>query len=396
MSGTKNHRGWGWIRKRASGRYQASFVGPDLNRHYASTTFTNRMTAERWLAQERDLKERAAALGEPWISPAERAALNSVARATLAEYGKQIIEQRDIKPRTRIHYSSLLEDHIAQEIGKLPIDKVTPQAVRSWYAKTLTDKPTMRAHAYGLLSSICNTAVKDGLLHSNPCQISGAMHAKTKRDIAILEVAEIAALADAIRPERFKALVLISAWSGLRYGEVTELRRKDIGEGCEVISISRAVTHRPSADSDKRCYIGTPKSDKTRTVVVPPHIRADIKHHLDTFVDADPESLLFAPARGGCHLIDKVFRDSFVAPTEKLGPRRRRIHDLRHFSGRQVARVGNLVETMNHLGHSTPAASLRYQHVVSGRDVEIANQLSALAAGPKLAVVADEPTESSA
>ncbi len=52
------------------------------------------------------------------------------------------------------------------------------------------------------------------------------------------------------------------------------------------------------------------------------------------------------------------------------------------------------VETMNHLGHSTITASLRYQHVVSGRDVEIANQLSALAIKPKLAAVADGPAES--
>ena len=54
------------------------------------------------------------------------------------------------------------------------------------------------------------------------------------------------------------------------------------------------------------------------------------------------------------------------------------------------ARVGNLVETMNHLGHSTVAASLRYQHMVSGRDVEIAHQLSALATTPLLSVVSDD------
>jgi hypothetical protein len=43
------------------------------------------------------------------------------------------------------------------------------------------------------------------------------------------------------------------------------------------------------------------------------------------------------------------------------------------------------------LGHSTVGASLRYQHIVNGRDAEIAAALSALAAKPKLAVVADEP-----
>ena len=84
-----------------------------------------------------------------------------------------------------------------------------------------------------------------------------------------------------------------------------------------MISVSLAVVHRPSADSDKRRYIDTPKSDTARTVVVPPHIRADIKRHLDTFVEAGSEALLFPPARGGCHLIDKVFRDSFCGRYRK-------------------------------------------------------------------------------
>jgi hypothetical protein len=39
---------------------------------------------------------------------------------------------------------------------------------------------------------------------------------------------------------------------------------------------------------------------------------------------------------------------------------------------------------MNHLGRSTVTASLRDQHLVSGRDVEIANQLSVLATKPLL------------
>jgi hypothetical protein len=43
------------------------------------------------------------------------------------------------------------------------------------------------------------------------------------------------------------------------------------------------------------------------------------------------------------------------------------------------------------LGHPTVGASLRYQHIVNGRDAEIAAALSTLAAKPELAVVADEP-----
>jgi hypothetical protein len=46
-----------------------------------------------------------------------------------------------------------------------------------------------------------------------------------------------------------------------------------------------------------------------------------------------------------------------------------------------TARVANLIETMDRLGHSTPNASLRYQSLVNGRRAEIADALSALAVG---------------
>lgn len=133
-----------------------------------------------------------------------------------------------------------------------------------------------------------------------------------KREPVILTVPELAALADDV-PERLRALVLVSAWCGLRWGEVTELRRKDIENDAEVIFVRGAVTHR-----NKRCDIGTTKSGKPRAVVVPPHIRADLKHHLDTFTTEDAEALVFAPARGGCHMNDRVFRDAIDPALQKI------------------------------------------------------------------------------
>jgi integrase len=52
--------------------------------------------------------------------------------------------------------------------------------------------------------------------------------ARTRHPV-IPTIPQLAALADAI-DERFKALILIAAWTGLRFGEVIELRRKDIRE----------------------------------------------------------------------------------------------------------------------------------------------------------------------
>jgi integrase len=57
------------------------------------------------------------------------------------------------------------------------------------------------------------------------------MNPPRKRAPVTLSASEVAALAEAIRPARLKALkalVLICAWCGLRWGEVSELRRHDV------------------------------------------------------------------------------------------------------------------------------------------------------------------------
>jgi hypothetical protein len=83
MAGKTGRREWGWIRKLASGRYQASYVGPDLARHYATGTYGARMDAEHWLSEERRLVDRGI-----WTSPKIRAAQAKAETTTLGEYGR--------------------------------------------------------------------------------------------------------------------------------------------------------------------------------------------------------------------------------------------------------------------------------------------------------------------
>lgn len=329
------------------------------------------MDAEAWLAAERRLIEL-----DTWTPPAARTAARTAKAVTVGEYAQRWIDHRTLKPRTRNSYQALLDRHIANSpIGSLPLKGLTPEAVRGWYSSLGPGHPAINAHAYGLLHAVCATAVADGLLLANPCQIRRAIKSQSQRDPVILTVAEVAQVAESIRPE-LKALVLICAWAGLRWGEVTELRRKDVSDGCAVITVARGVTHRQG------CRIDTPKSGKGRVVVLPPHIRADLTAHLAEHVGGDAEALLFPAVRSGCHLDDKTFRSHFGTALKSVGREGVRVHDLRHFAGTQTARVGNLVETMERLGHSTVSASLLYQQRVSGRDAEIAEALSKLAQAP--------------
>jgi len=359
MAGKKGHRGWGWLRqsgRRPPKRWHASYIGPDKVRHRADHTFGTKMDAEGWLAAERRLIDLKA-----WKPPSQRAAEQQAQGITLAEYAPTWIDQRTVggqtlKPRTKSHYTRLFEDHIKPtSLGAIPLRNITTEAVRAWHATTLVDKPTYRSHAYGLLHAVLSTAVVDGYLPANPVQITGAGNAASKKQAVILDVAEVGQLADTI-DERFKALVLISAWCGLRWGEITALQRKDFSADCALITVERGVVHR-----DGKCFVDTTKSKKGRKVVTPPHIRPAIKHHLATYVAKAPGALTFR-ADKSCHLSDKTFRRYFAKALTAIGrdgkkKPRPAIHDLRHFAGTQTARVGNLVETMGRLGHSTAKAS---------------------------------------
>ena len=129
------------------------------------------MNAERWLSKERDYKERCEAAGETWKPPAERKLEKKAEVLPLSKYGKTVIDQRILRPRTRIEYESKWSQLIEPKLGKLAVRDITTTAVRAWFAGLDPDKPTRNGHAYAILNMICNTAVKDGLLERNPCQI---------------------------------------------------------------------------------------------------------------------------------------------------------------------------------------------------------------------------------
>jgi hypothetical protein len=60
---------------------------------------------------------------------------------------------------------------------------------------------------------ICNTAVKDGLLERNPCDVRSAINPKVRKKVKIPATVELHGIADKLgRYERFKALVLLAGW----------------------------------------------------------------------------------------------------------------------------------------------------------------------------------------
>lgn len=358
-------RGFGRLRQLPSGRWQASYTGPDAALHKAPRTYPAKIDAEGWLAGER----RKIDLGI-W------GAVESSDGATLRDYADRWLGQRRLRPRTEQHYRSMLDRLILPELGAVKLVKLTPAQVREWHAALGTEHPTRNAHAYALLHAICATAVQDELLDANPCRIRAAMQTKRRRDVEVLTPSLVDKLA-AKMPAELRASVTLAAWCGLRWGETSELRRKDIPADCSVLRIRRAVTYRGG-----KFDVGEPKTAAgIRDVTVPPHIRPMLKAHLNNHVSSEAEALLF-PGDGSGHLRADLYRVPWEKARAAIGKPNLRVHDLRHVGAVLAAQSGaTTAELMYRLGHTTPVMALRYQHVAEGRDAEIAERLSKLAKG---------------
>jgi integrase len=376
-------RGFAAIGKMRSGRYQVRYTNPLTGaRETAGRTFATKTAGEAWAADRRrqiDSGRRAAERPKP---------------VTFAAYAAGWLEGRHvagrpIKARTRQHYRDILDDHLLPAFGNRALAGIRPADVRDWHASTLVDKPTMRSHAYSLLRSIFASAVNDELIDANPCRIVGAGRTNRVVKIKPASIDELAVLTAAM-PERLQLMVLLASWCALRFGETIELRRGDVDLSAEVIRVRRAAVRVGGT-----FQISTPKSEASiRDVDIPPHIIPIIEDHLAKHVGKGRDSLLFpAGATNGAggtnvpgeenssrHLQPSTLMRHWYKARQAAGCPDLRWHDLRHSGAVLAAATGaSLAELMERLGHSTPAAAMRYQHAARGRGREIAALLSKLA-----------------
>jgi integrase len=240
------------------------------------------------------------------------------------------------------------------------------------------DHPTMRAHSYSLLRTIMGTALADELITRNPCTLRGAGSVKRASKTRPASLDELQVIRDTM-PPRLACMIDLASWCGMRFGEIAELRRRDIDlrPGREVVGIERAVV---SVGGER--IVTSPKSDAgKRAVAIPPHVVGSISQHLDEHVGPDADALLFPAATGG-HLSARGLYDHYYPARDAAGRKDLRFHDLRHTGAYLAAGTGaTLADLMNRLGHSTVSAAMRYQHHTAERDRDVAARLSEAATG---------------
>jgi len=352
-------RRFGAVRRLPSGRYQARYLGPDGIMRPADDTFATKTEADTWLT----IKE-AEILDDEWIDPDAGAVF-------VPDYASVWIEERPgLRTKSAKNYRSLLRCQVAPHLATVTVGELTLARVRRW-RKKLLDSGTSEittAKAYRFLRAVMNTAVDDGLIKRNPCRIKGA-GSEDSPERPALSVAQVYALADAVGL-RYRALILLAAFSSLRWGELAALRPEDIDLDACTVRVTRQL-NKPGANP----VFGPLKSRAGRRVVTfADIIVSDLRRHLRA---VPPGALVFTSPEGAALSNTNFRRRVWVPALAVVGLEGTHIHDLRHTGNQFTADAGaNTRELMVRMGHDSERAALIYLHSSDKRQRALADAVA--------------------
>ena len=358
MPGSKGRqRRFGTIRRLLSGRYQARYPGPDGLRRAAEDTFATKTEAQDWLT----LKE-AEILEGDWIDP-------EAAEVLVPDYAATWIDERPgLRPKTVLIYRGLLRSHIAPHFEHVTVGEVNVARVRRWRKKLLDSgvSNVTAAKAYRLLRAVFNTALDDGLIRRNPCRIKGADQEHSP-ERPVLTVAQVYALADAVGL-RYRALILLAAFTSLRWAELAALTPADIDLDAFTVRVTRQLYYHEAGYSFR-----PPKSRAgVRVVAFPELIVPDLRKHLEWLPSS--ASLVFASSTGSPLAHSNFRRRVWLPALAAAGLEGVHLHDLRHTGNQLTANAGaNPKELMVRMGHDSERAALIYLHSTGARQHTLAD-----------------------
>lgn len=288
-----------YVDKRTSAtRYLVRYRN-DLNRLTMKRGFTTMRDAKTFLVETESAKSDGSFVPQ------------SAGRATVSALGTPWLEhKRAVVSKT---YGRTLQSswdtHVEKRWGDVAIAQIRTTAVRDWVGELSRTRSASVVHrAYGILASILDDAVDDRMLARNPAR---GIHLPSKKSAPrrYLTAGEVESLASALG-ERWRVLVLILAWTGLRWGEATALRVRDVNQVRRRLFVERAAEQ-----VEGEWHVTDTKGHQRRSVPMPRSVFDELKVYIKELPDPHergPERLLFPPARS---------KDGFLYPPRKAAPR---------------------------------------------------------------------------
>ncbi len=322
-------------------RYRVRYRTPD-RRQTTKRGFSTKRDAQAWAEQLEVDKRRGA-----YVAPA-------AGRVKLGEYAQDWLDSKHkLKPSTRARYQVTLDTFIASHAG-VAVGDISRELVREWVAElSRTHAPASVHKTIGVLRQVLSMAVDDNRLVVNPIDQKIELPAIEEAEQRFLKLEQLHTLAEAAGEHR--ALVYVLGTCGLRFGEVAELRWRDVDLQKRQIRVARSVALVNGVFEQ-----GTPKSGKGRTVSLSAFVVELLGER------GDDEALLFPDTAGGRMRGSNVRRRWWSQAVIAAGlPENFKLHEMRHTAASLAIQAGCNIKTLqNMLGHKSAALTLdRYGHL---------------------------------
>ena len=358
----------GYTEKLPSGRWKGTYRTP--NGRERSKTFDRKIDADRFLAQVETSK-----LTGQWVEP-------SLGRLRFADWVEQWwATVVDLAPTTLVRDEGMLRNLILPRFGTVPLASIQQTEVRAWVAELAASgrAPNTVHKAYQILSKALGAAVDAGRIAQSPCRNVPLPRVETV-EMRFLTPHEVASLAATITP-RYRALVLLGAYGGLRIGEAGGLRRHRLDVLRGRVDIAEKVVEVRGA-----LMFGPPKTRAgRRRVPLPRPVVTELEAHLAEFVAPEADALVF-PGRDGAPLRARQWRARHWLPAVRAaGLAPLRPHDLRHTAvARWIADGASPKQIATWAGHTSVSVVLdRYGHLLPGHEEAVLARSEAAYVAPE-------------
>lgn len=213
------------------------------------------------------------------------------------------------------------------------------------------------------------------------------------KEARYLSASEVEAIAEAT-DERYRALVLLLGFGGLRIGEAVALRVGNLDLLRRRVNVLEAASEVRGA-----IYVGPPKTKQSvRAVALPAFIVDALAAHLAAFPPSD-SGLVFTSPEGQMLRRTNFRRRVWIpallaAGVEEPLPH---VHHLRHSAAAlMIAAGGHPKQIQAQLGHASVGVTLdRYGHLFEGLADDLAERVGDLRSTPGGTFVARRPATSS-
>lgn len=279
-------------------------------------------------------------------------------------------------PNTKALYEGTFKRHIEPHLGSTRLNAFTKTTIKTFYAdlREAGVGDSTLAVVHRLVHRVFAVAVEEDRLKRNPAEGCAPRRMAPRPEKVYLSAPELLSLTMAV-PDRYRALVLFMGRTGVRIGEASALRLRNL-------HLDKGYAHITEAATEVRGerIVGQTKNRKERQVVVTPLLAKELEKHLERYTHGDPDELVFTAGNGGAIRQSNFRNRVFDKAAAIIGKPGLTPHSLRHTAVvLSIAAGAHPKQIQEMCGHSSIRVTLdEYGHLFESLQEELGAKVDAL------------------